>query len=222
MHPPAAEGSVPPVPATAVSRSFSGAPISTEAALELFDRLDPVDEAFMLGAWRGSSFATGHPIDGLLELYHWHGKRFDSAEDVHPLVFRRADGRLCSLEPRLLTPFLPWAGRLPGQRSALMGSLFQALIPLLATQHSRARLRITSHRGVDSATMVYDHAPINDVFRRADGNTVLGLMDCKGMERPFFFLLRRDETPAAISGGPDALAVTGRDTAPPTGTEAPR
>jgi hypothetical protein len=65
-----------------------------------------------------------------------------------------------------------------------MGSLFQALIPLLATQHSRARLRITRHRGVDSATMLYDHAPINDVFRRVGGNTVLGLMDCKGMERP--------------------------------------
>jgi hypothetical protein len=196
---------------TAASRSLPAAPISTDAALELFDRLDPVEESFMLGSWRGSSFATGHPIDGLLELHHWHGKRFDSAEDVHPLVFRRADGRLCSLEPRLLTPFLSWAGRLPGQRSALMGSLFQALIPLLATEHSRARLRITRHRGVDSATMLYDHAPINDIFRRVDGNTVLGLMDSKGMERPFFFLLRREEAPAAIAGGADALAVTGTD-----------
>ena len=74
-----------------------------------------------------------------------------------------------------------------------MGNLFQAVIPLLVTDRSRARLRMTRYRDVDSATMIYDHAPINDVFRRVDEDTVLGLMDLKGMEQPFFFLLRREE-----------------------------
>jgi hypothetical protein len=65
-------------------------------------------------------------------------------------------------------------------------------MPLLSTAHSSARLRMTSYRGVVSATMVYDHLPINDVFRQLDDDSVLGVMDLKGMETPFFFLLRRE------------------------------
>jgi hypothetical protein len=62
---------------------------------------------------------------------------------------------------------------------------------LLATRRSRARLRMLQFRGRVTAAMVYDDVPIQDVFRRIDEDTVLGLMDCKGMERPFFFVLRR-------------------------------
>jgi hypothetical protein len=40
--------------------------------------------------------------------------------------------------------------------------------------------------------MIYDDLPINDVFRKVDNNTVLGVMDLKGMEQPFFFVLRRE------------------------------
>ena len=39
----------------------------------------------------------------------------------------------------------------------------------------------------------YDNLPINDVFRKVDDNTVLGIMDLKGMKQPFFFVLRRDD-----------------------------
>lgn len=52
---------------------------TTPEALEIFDSLDAVDIEFMLGSWEGEGFHTDHPLDGLLELYHWHGKRFDSA-----------------------------------------------------------------------------------------------------------------------------------------------
>lgn len=38
-----------------------------------------------------------------------------------------------------------------------------------------------------------DNPPIHDVLRKADDNTVLGIMDLKGMKPPFFFVLRRDE-----------------------------
>ncbi len=167
-------------------------PQSTEAALALFDRLEPVAEESLIGAWRGSSYASGHPFDGLLENCHWHGKRFESREDVHPLVFRSASGALISVEPRLVMPGLGWLERLPWLGAPWVGRLFQALVPLLATRQSRARLRSMRHRGVESATMLYDHAPINDVFRRVDDDTLLGLMDLKGQERPFFFLLRRE------------------------------
>ena len=48
------------------------------------------------------------------------------------------------------------------------------------------------YRGKCSATMIYDSVPINDVFRKIDSDTVLGLMDLKGMRAPFFFLLQRE------------------------------
>ena len=60
---------------------------TTESALGLFDRLDPVDLEFMLGRWRGSGFHTNHQMDGLLEAFNWYGKEFVSADCVHPLLF---------------------------------------------------------------------------------------------------------------------------------------
>ena len=43
-----------------------------------------------------------------------------------------------------------------------------------------------------TAAMVYDALPIIDVFRRICADTVLGLMDMRGLRDPFFFLLQRD------------------------------
>ena len=39
--------------------------------------------------------------------------------------------------------------------------------------------------------MIYDKLPIQDIFRRVDERTVLGVMDYKGMTQPYFFVLRR-------------------------------
>lgn len=140
------------------------AAISTEAALAVFDSLATIGVEDMLGAWTGSGFPTHHPLDGVLEAYHWHGKRFDSSEQVHPLVFENRRGDTVCVNP----------------------------LGLLATQRSGARLRLPEYRGKISATMIYDHLPIHDVFRRVDERTVIGLMDLKGMDQPFFFLLRRE------------------------------
>ena len=170
-------------------------PTTTEA-LERFDALDPVEIPFLHGAWKGESFPTGHPLDGALEAFHWHGKRFHSAEEVDPLVFDTLNGGEACIDPKAMGPGLGLIGRVPIPTSAFSGRLFQLLMPLFSTSCSRARLRMTSYRGVVSATMLYDHLPIHDVFRRVDDDTVLGLMDMKGMERPFFFLLRR-ECPAS-------------------------
>jgi hypothetical protein len=41
--------------------------------------------------------------------------------------------------------------------------------------------------------MIYDRQPIVDHFRRIDSDRVLGLMEMRGMERPYFFLLTRDQ-----------------------------
>jgi hypothetical protein len=167
------------------------APLTTEDALALFDRLKPVAPEEMLGPWHGESVPTGHPLDGLLEAWHWHGKRFDSLEDVHPLVFQAAGGQLLTLNPAWVPMAVlraPWVGRL-----APLGGLSPWLAPLLATRASAARLRATLHRGQLTATMIYDALPIQDVFRRLDAHSLLGLMDAKGMEQPFFFRLRQED-----------------------------
>jgi hypothetical protein len=40
--------------------------------------------------------------------------------------------------------------------------------------------------------MCYDAKPINDVFAILDENTVMGWMDFKGTDQPYFFELSRD------------------------------
>ena len=50
----------------------------------------------MLGAWRGGDFDTGHPASGLLTALRWHGKRFDSVLEGHPLICVGEDGELYS------------------------------------------------------------------------------------------------------------------------------
>lgn len=164
---------------------------TTEQALELYDSLDAVESEFMLGNWHGEGFNTGHVMDGLLEAYHWYGKRFDSAEDVHPLVISTLTAGKTQLNPRFMSPFLGLMIRYNIPKWRILGWLFQLLLPLFSTSKSKARLRMTEYRGVSTATMSYDQLPINDVFRKLDENTVLGVMDLKGMTQPFLFILRR-------------------------------
>ncbi|HYF20593.1 MAG TPA: DUF4334 domain-containing protein [Ramlibacter sp.] len=165
---------------------------STADALAFFDGLPPIECERLLGSWSGQGFASGHPLDGALEAIGWHGKRFDSVEAVHPLVFNGWDGSLVPLSARPLMPGLwlvlrwPWLKRTPLLRVARFA------LPAVRTSRAQARLRMLRHRGVLTAAMVYDHVPIIDVFRRVDDERVLGLMDLKGMREPFFFQLRRE------------------------------
>ncbi len=182
---------------TEFSAALEAGRTSTEEALTIFDSLEPVATDFMLGAWQGAGFPTDHPLDGVLETYHWHGKRFESPEDVHPLLFSSRSGRLTRVNPLLVMPGMGLLHVLPFLKSKFAGRFFQAFLPLFATRRSRARLRLTTYRGQSSATMIYDHLPINDVFRKVDDKTVLGAMDIKGDDRPFFFVLRRD----TVAGG---------------------
>ena len=146
---------------------------TTEEALAIFDSLEPIDVDFMIGSWKGEGFHTNHPRDGLLEAYHWHGKRFESREDGHPLVFSKRRGGVASVNPAFFGPVLHVS--LP--KSAIVGWLIQILMPILTTSRSKARLRMVSYRGKSSATMIYDQIPVNDVFRKIDQDTVLGVMD---------------------------------------------
>ena len=171
-----------------VSERLRPGQATTQEALEVFDSLEPVDVDFMIGTWKGEGFHTNHPMDGLLESYHWHGKHFESLEDVHPLIFSTLRGGFARVNPGLMEPTLtvpmPW--------SAIVGRLFQTLLPFLATSRSAARLRMSTYRGQSSTTMIYDQLPIHDVFRQINQDAVLGVMDRKGMNLPFFFVLQRE------------------------------
>ncbi len=162
---------------------------STEEALTCFDSLEPVDLAFLTGRWKGAEIRTGHPMEGWLENSGWFGKEFVDPETVHPLLFTDANGDLLKLAP---TPAaMRWARRLAFLRDPAWRPLLRFGTGLLRTEHSQARLRMMETRGKVSATMVYDHLPILDAFRRIDEGRVLGLMDEKGDPRPYFFLLER-------------------------------
>lgn len=174
---------------TTFDQAITAGDTSTDEALAIFDGLETVDADFMLGAWRGDGFPTQHRLDGVLETYHWHGKRFESQERVHPLVFTTITGGTVNVNPALAP--LGLINRLPVPKTAVMGRLFQLCLPLLCTRRPRARLRMIEHRGRVTAAMLYDDLPINDVFRKVDDNTLLGIMDLKGMTQPLFFVLRR-------------------------------
>lgn len=90
-----------------------------------------------------------------------------------------------------VAPGIPLLLRFPALKTGLAPRLVRCVLPLFATRRARAHLRMTSHRGRITATMIYDGLPIHDVFRKLDPDTVLGLMDRKGLAQPLFFLLRR-------------------------------
>ena len=177
-------------PGRSADISASESELTTDEALTWFDSLQPVDIDFMIGSWRGSGVPTGHPMDGMLEAANWRGKHFIDADHVHPLVFDDGKGGTFMVNPAILPMGL--AQRLP--RKPYITRMFLASRWLIATSRSAARVRMTEYRGVTTATMIYDAKAINDVFRKIDDDTVLGLMDMKGMERPFFFKLEREAT----------------------------
>jgi hypothetical protein len=171
------------------------APTTSDDALALFDDAPAVAPEFMIGTWRGAELPTGHPLDGLLEASGWWGKQFIGGESVHPLLFPTADGSaLWAMNPLLAFSSLGLVTKVPALRHRNYASFIARAKPLLGTTAPKARLRSTTFRGVDSATMIYDQLPINDVFRRLADDTVIGAMDLRGSAVPYFFVLQRDDT----------------------------
>ena len=177
-----------------LSDVLPNAPTDTADALTLFDAAPAVEADAMIGTWHGAELPTGHPLDGLLAASGWWGKQFVDAETVHPLLFPTGDGALWALNPLLAFSGLGVVTKLPGLRGRDYRGAISAARPALQTRAPRARLRTTRYRGVDTATMIYDQLPINDVFRRLDDATVLGAMDLRGSKAPYFFVLKRDDS----------------------------
>lgn len=157
-------------------------------ALALYDELPAVRSADLLGAWRGRELRTGHPMDGLLEASGWWGKRFDSVDAVHPLLFSDAAGEIFAVDPRRVP--LGLAGKVPVTAVERGRRAMPVLRRVIGTTTPRARLRDIEHRGLVSAAMIYDHLPIIDHFRAVDEGTLLGVMDLRGAA-PYLFVLER-------------------------------
>ena len=167
---------------------------STEEALEFYDALEPVAIEAMVGTWRGAELPSDHPMDGLLTAAGWYGKRFLDAENALPLLFYTA-GRTeaFAVDPGKIPSPLLHLDALPLRPQPGLHWMVLAARPVMQTHHPKARLRMLEYRGQVSAAMIYDDLPIIDVFRRVDDHTLVGLMDMRGMARPYFFVLRRDD-----------------------------
>ena len=162
-------------------------------ALSCFDALAGVDPGIHDRAMAGRRIADGTSAGwraggaGLV----WKGVR--EPWKVHPLLFRARSGAVVPLDPAFMPVRV--ALRWPAlAKSAPVRVAFAVVRPLLHSDHSAARLRAVDFRGKRSAATVYDRQPIVDHFRRIDDDRVLGLMEMRRMERPFFFLLTRDQT----------------------------
>ncbi|WP_197380989.1 DUF4334 domain-containing protein [Mycolicibacterium mengxianglii] len=178
-----------------LSDVLPSAPTTTADALALFDAAPAVAAESMIGTWRGAEMPTQHPLDGFLAASGWWGKQFIDAEKVHPLLFPAGNGTsLWALNPILAFSGLGVAAKLPRATKLPLGKPIAALRPALQTHAPKARLRTTRYRGTDTATMIYDQLPINDVFRRLSDDAVIGAMDLRGSSRPYFFVLRRDDS----------------------------
>ncbi|NKY51195.1 DUF4334 domain-containing protein [Nocardia vermiculata] len=169
---------------------LSAGRVTAEQAWQLYDGLPEVTVAEITsGRWTGSELDTGHPWAGVLVESGWYGKQFDSADEVQPLLFAGPDGVVFAVDPRRVP--LALAGRLPTWGFRAARRMLPGLRPLLRTRTARARLRAVEFRGKTSAAMIYDHLPIVDIFRRVDADTLLGVMDMRGLPEPYFFVLRR-------------------------------
>ncbi|MEM6640010.1 MAG: DUF4334 domain-containing protein [Pseudomonadota bacterium] len=171
--------------------------MTTDEAIALFDSLEPATAEQMIGHWRGEGVDTDHPMDGMLESSYWHGKVFEGPEAVFPLVHNIPLWGRMSINPALLPMRL--ATVLP-LRDTIGPWLVPVVAPLVRTWKPRARLRTIEFRGRAHAAMVYDAKPINDVFARYDNDSVLGWMDGKGMDKPYFFKLFREASQESSKG----------------------
>lgn len=164
--------------------------ITQKQAYDFFDKLESLELSDIMGVWKGRELYTGHPMEGLLDICKWYGKEFKSTEKVYPLIFKTSKDKLFYCNPGLL-PFNTSIQKIPKR---LIPMIFNIIRPLIITNKSKARLRMTKYRGVISASMLYDRLPIIDIFRKIDDNTIMGLMDSKldKSRKGYFFILYKD------------------------------
>lgn len=156
--------------------------VTVDEANAIFDSLEPIPIEFLIGTWKGSGFATGHPMDGSLESSGWYGKRFKDLNSVDPLLFTSKSGDIFPGNPVKCMALVGSEKKVVDHQSEV-----ESTVP-------NARLRLVEYRGRVSASMVYNEIPVIDMFRKVDEDTVLGTMDNISLPGPpYFFVLRRQK-----------------------------
>ena len=131
----------------------------------------------------------------MLAASGWWGKAFLDSETVHPLLFPTGDGTaLWALNPAPAFAGLGLATKIPVLRRRTSRAPLPYSSPRCRHDGPKARLRTTRYRGVDTATMLYDQLPINDVFRPTRRRHRARRNGSARIRAPYFFVLQRDDS----------------------------
>lgn len=68
--------------------------VAVEQLEALWDALEPISQDFMMGAWTGGMFITGHPGEKKLGALRWKGKTFHDVNNVDPMMCEDASGNV--------------------------------------------------------------------------------------------------------------------------------
>ncbi|MFF3767338.1 DUF4334 domain-containing protein [Streptomyces sp. NPDC001922] len=98
----------------------TGGEASARELDQLWAALETVRPEEILGPWKGSSFVTGHPVEGMLSQADWYGKTFHSPAHAEPLICRDADGALFSNVERGKGEASLWMVEFRGELTATM------------------------------------------------------------------------------------------------------
>lgn len=163
---------------------------SQAEALQVFDNLDVIEPADLVGLWQGRGIAAGHPLDGVLENLGWYGKRFRADQRADALLFRTGAQRLAAIDPARISLHLALRFHRFG-RTAVARNWFSYLVRGLRARGPVATVQRLPFRGRSSAAMVYDRQPIVDHFRAFDAEHMLGVMTIRDDDQFYFFVLER-------------------------------
>ncbi|OUS31858.1 hypothetical protein A9Q99_01825 [Gammaproteobacteria bacterium 45_16_T64] len=150
--------------------------MSTNSNRHLFNRYAESKEAVAFDDL-AEIFATLEPIDMSSMIGPWQGGIFKSGTLI--------DWTLKDYG------FIKWIGKEYVSKNnvkALMHNFlgFKFNFPVIG----RAQIRPIQFRGKLSTSMIYNHLPIIDHFRKVDDNTLMGAMDLKGRIVLYFYLYR--------------------------------
>lgn len=150
-----------------------------------FDTLGPVSIDMLRGSWKVDPSYAETPGGRMLIESGWWGARFTDTETVDPLLFPGRDGLFAADLLSVLTLMSTGARDVAARRSEV-----ETATPI-------GRVRMVEYRGVLTATLIYDQAPVLDYFRAVDGDTVIAAVEGRGMVcRPAYALLRRSPEPS--------------------------
>jgi len=127
-------------------QSMSGVPAEELDALWADCRVVRTEE--VLGDWRGSDFDTDHPVHAMLAASGWHGKRFVSPREAHPLICRGEDGELFSNEELGRGLASLWDVEFRGEVTASMVYDGQPVVDHFKAVDGRTLLGVMNGKGV--------------------------------------------------------------------------